>query len=339
VIDCPFDHLLALSGPSGTFEHACYDSPRIDHGYCTDDMARVLVVASRQPHPRRAVRELAATACRFLAAAQNVTGQTRNRRAATGRWSGRFGVEDCWGRSQWGLGTAANRSTDEVVRQVALAHYEHGVQQRSPWPRAMAFAALGAAEVLARNPNHYPSRLLLADAADLLGRPVSGSWPWPEPRLSYANAVLPEALLAAGDALGRSDLVDDGLTLLHWLLGRETRDGHLSFTPCGGAGPADRGPGFDQQPIEAATLADACGRAFTVSGDTAWLRGVDDAARWFQGHNDATALMWDPSTGAGYDGLHAGGVNQNQGAESTLAVIATFQQANRFDQLRSMSDS
>lgn len=41
-------------------------------------------------------------------------------------------------------------------------------------------------------------------------------------------------------------------------------------------------------------------------------------------------LMWDPETGGGFDGLHADGVNRNQGAESTLAVISTFMQAQRF---------
>jgi hypothetical protein len=40
--------------------------------------------------------------------------------------------------------------------------------------------------------------------------------------------------------------------------------------------------------------------------------------------------MWDPQTGAGFDGLHADRVNRNQGAESTLAVISTFQQVQHF---------
>jgi hypothetical protein len=40
--------------------------------------------------------------------------------------------------------------------------------------------------------------------------------------------------------------------------------------------------------------------------------------------------MWDRETGGGFDGLLADGVNLNQGAESTLAVISTLQQAQRF---------
>jgi hypothetical protein len=216
------------------------------------------------------------------------------------------------------------------MRQVALAHFDHGVQQRSPWPRSMAFAALGAAEVLAANPHHHRARLLLADAAETIGRPgPDPEWPWPEQRLTYANAALPEALIAAGDLLDRADLVGDGLTMLAWLLARETVGDHLSPTPVGGSGPGDRAPAFDQQPIEVAAMAGACSRAAAVTGDAGWLWAVHASARWFQGSNDAGAVMWDPATGGGYDGLHQGAPNLNQGAESTLALISTMQDEHR----------
>jgi len=54
------------------------------------------------------------------------------------------------------------------------------------------------------------------------------------------------------------------------------------------------------------------------------------AAAWFQGANDAGQLMWDAENGGGFDGLRADGVNRNQGAESTLAVLSTLQHARRF---------
>jgi hypothetical protein len=153
------------------------------------------------------------------------------------------------------------------------------------------------------------------------------SWPWPEPRLTYANAVLPEALIAAGTALDRPAVVQDGLVLLRWLLDRETRDGHLSPTPAGGAGPGDVLPAFDQQPIEVAAMADACARAAVATDDPAWLRGLELAIGWFAGDNDAGTVMWDPTTGGGYDGLEAAGANRNEGAESTLALLSVLQHA------------
>ena len=325
-----FGHVLSLSDGIGMFEHADHAEPRREHGYCTDDVARLLIVAVREPAESQAVLDLGRMSFRFLAESQNATGQTRNRRDAGGRWRGRYGVEDCWGRSLWAFGTTARRAHDEGMRSSALSYFDHGAKQRSPHRRAMAFAALGAAEVAQFDVRHRSARALLADAVTTIG-PLSTDrdWPWPEPRLSYANAALAEVLVAAGQILDRPDVLDDGLTLLRWLLDRETVDGHLSPTPVGGSG-RDDGPGrFDQQPIEVAALADACARAHAVTGDDDWQRGVDLAIDWFAGSNDVGAAMWDAETNGGYDGLTPTGPNLNQGAESTLALISTMQYAPR----------
>lgn len=218
------------------------------------------------------------------------------------------------------------------MRASALSYFNHGVKQRSPHRRAMAFAALGAAEVADHDHDHRHVRAsaLLADAIVTIG-PLSTEteWPWPEPRLSYANAAVPEALIAAGHILDRPEVLDDGLTLLRWLLDRETVDGHLSPTPVGGASRTDGTARFDQQPIEVAALADACARAQSVTGNDDWRAGVDLAIDWFAGNNDVGAVMWDSETGGGYDGLTSTGPNLNQGAESTLALISTLQHARR----------
>ena len=325
-----FAHLERMTDECATFEHADHSSPRREHGYCTDDMARVLVVASREPEPSEPVRDLAAKALLFVAQAQGEAGDCLNRRDHQGRWSGHYSVEDCWGRSLWGLGTAAAHSPEERVRQVALAHFERGARQRSPWARSMAFAALGAYEVTVAHPGNRAALDLLGAAAEVVGR-VDGasSWFWPEPRLRYANAVIPDSMMAAGAALGRQSLVDRGAALLAWLLDHETNDGHLSVTPVGGSGPRDLRPSFDQQPIEVAALADACARAADLAPAGLWVSGIDSAVAWFLGNNDAAAPMWDPATGGGYDGLRADGPNLNQGAESTLALISTLQHGHR----------
>jgi hypothetical protein len=326
-----FAHIAAMTDERGTFEHADHASPRPSHGYCTDDMARLLVVATREPEPDAVVRGLARTSFRFLADAQGVTGTSRNRMTNRGRWRGRRGVDDCWGRSLWGFGTAAARGGEGWLRQAALASFERGTEQRSPWSRAMAFAVLGAAEIVVVNPEHRQAVALLDDAVTIIGsRQPRSAWPWPEPRLTYANAVLPDALMAIGAARNRPDLIDQGLSLLDWLIARQTngeRGGCLSFVPVGGAGPADGAPAFDQQPIEAAALADACARAATITGESSWAGHLRRAVDWFLGDNDAGAPMIDHSTGGGYDGLSRSGPNLNEGAESTLAAISTLQHA------------
>jgi hypothetical protein len=325
-----WQHVLAMSDTIGMFEHADLASPRIDHGYCTDDMARLLIAIVREPTPGRVLGDLAGVCFRFLVEAQGVTGRVRNRRSADGRWHGPRGVEDCWGRSVWAFGTTARLAPAESIRQSARTYFRHAVGQRSPHRRAMAFAALGAAELLATTPGDQPARELLADAIDTIG-PVATDplWPWPEAHLSYANASIAEALIAAGDVLERPDALANGLALLRWLIDRQVVAGHLSVVPVGGAGPGDAPPRFDQQPIELAAIADACARAESVTGDSEWRRGVDLAIAWFAGDNDAMTPMWDPLTGGGFDGLTATGPNRNQGAESTLALIVTMQHQRR----------
>jgi hypothetical protein len=330
-----FEHLSGMSTDVGTFEHAELAQPRPEHGYCTDDMARVLVVATREPDPDGQVKGLAGVAVRFLSDAQSYTGTCRNRMDNKGRWADEPALEDAWGRCIWGLGTAAAHSDVALVRRLAVIQFERAAQVRSPWPRAMAFAALGAAEFLSVDPGHRAARELLTDYADTVAKPNGdAAWPWPEPRLTYANAVLAEAMIAAGVALDDSTLRQQGLGLLGWLLEYETAGGHLSPTPAAGRGPDDFRPAFDQQPIEVSTLADACARAAAIDPRSIWSDGVLAATAWFRGVNDAEQLMWDPETGGGFDGLHADGVNRNQGAESTLAVLSTLQHARRFSIVR-----
>ncbi|WP_231121266.1 hypothetical protein [Motilibacter peucedani] len=321
-----FSHLRRLTDAGGLYEHAEGIVPRTAHGYCVDDVARALVVVCREADPE--LSGLQEQYLGFVVSAQSEDGTFRNRRSADLRWSGASSTEDWWGRALWGLGAAVRRPASSTAREAALAAFERGAVLRSRWSRAMAFAGLGAAEVLAVRPSDPLARALLADAARAVGRPAAAaSWPWPELRLRYANAALPEVLVAAGSLLGDRSLLDDGLLLLGWLLEQETRDGHLSVVPVAGRGPADLGAGFDQQPIEVAALADACARALAVTGDDRWLGGIELAAAWFHGHNDGATPLVDTISGGGFDGLEVDGRNENQGAESTLAAISTLQHA------------
>ena len=98
----PFRHLRAMSDHRGLFEHADGSERRLEHGYCTDDNARLLVVASRAPDVG-AAHELSRLALHFVRAAQDDAGRCRNRMDATGRWTDAPTTEDCWGRSLWAV--------------------------------------------------------------------------------------------------------------------------------------------------------------------------------------------------------------------------------------------
>ena len=323
-----FDHLLRLTDDRGLFEHAHLSVPRREHGYCVDDVARGLVVVCREPAAGFAVRRLERHYLAFVLAALDPDGRCRNRMNADGAWTDEPGAGDWWGRAVWGLGTAATCAHSPAARQSALAGFRRAAEIRSPHRRAMAYAALGAAAVLRGQPGEPAALSLLEDTISCIGPAAADpAWPWPEPRLEYGNATLAQALVLAGAALEDDGALDRGLALLEFLLDVETRDGHLSMTPVGGRGRGELGPRFDQQPIEVAALADAAASAYQATDDPRWLVGVRLAWNWFLGQNDARTPMFDARTGGGYDGLEADGHNHNQGAESTLAMLATAQHA------------
>lgn len=332
-----YAHLFAMTDGIGLFEHANLTTPRPEGGYCLDDVARGLLVMCRAPTTRVTAEtigrrnQLAWTYLTFVRQAQQPDGRVLNHRGTDGAWHGAPGVGNAWGRALWGLGTAAARGRDPELCRRARAGFHRSAVLRSRWPRAMAFAGLGAAEVLRVDSGDRTARALLTDAARIVAgtRADYPGWPWPQPRLAYANAVIPDVLLAAGDALGDGALVEHGLGLLGWLVDVEAAPGYLSVTPTGGWAPGEPRPGFEQQPIEVSTLADACARAYELTGASQWSRAVELAADWFHGVNDTGSVLADDASQGCCDGLQEHGRNENQGAASTLALISTLQHAHR----------
>lgn len=320
-------HLSRLTDDRGILEHASYEHPRFEHGYCTDDNARLLVVAARDNAENPDSVLLARIAARFLIDALRDDGQIHNRMSFDRIWIDTPNTDDCWGRAIWGFGTAVSQSSDPELRTSCYEAFGSAVQARSDFLRSMCFALLGAAEIVKVDPSHEGAAALLADGVAMFAFHPNGhgSWVWPEKRLTYANALIPEAMLAVGEALGYVPLIRRGAFLLQWLIRQETAGDHLSVTPVGGRGPGDFRPGFDQQPIEVAAIADAAARASAVTGDEYWEEVIDLAVNWFLGNNDVGLSMMNADTGGGYDGLRPTSVNLNQGAESTLAMISTMQ--------------
>jgi hypothetical protein len=318
----------------GIWEHAEFTTPRVEHGYCTDDNARALIVVSRQTDPSPELVRMAGIYLAFLRDARLPEGGFHNRRSSDGSWEDVVGSDDSQGRALWALGSVAGRGPASWMRDLGLEMFGEQRDFRSPSPRANAFAVLGASEILRSLPDHAPAWDTLERCVDHLFARDDARWPWPEDRLAYDNARIPEALLAAGTLLTDDRLVDSGLRLLEWLAATEFSGGHFSFTPAAGWAPGETRPRFDQQPVEAAAMADACARAWSVTGDGMWKDLVERAAQWFLGANDTGAALYDPRTGGCEDGLGPDYTNLNQGAESTLAALAVLQQAKIIDRSR-----
>lgn len=314
-----YEHLAALTNPLGMWEHAEGTRPRVSHGFCTDDNARALILVSRDPAGPR--DDLAATYLRFVLDAQTPDGRFHNRRDPDGTWSDDVGSDDSQGRAWWALGVAARHAPHAWMRRAGLLAFDACGSFESVHLRANAYAVLGAVEILAIAPSHPRAQELLRRGMAPLAAAAASRIPWLEPRLTYDNARLPEAFLAAGAAVHDPRLTRTGLRLLTWLVEVETSVAHFSFTPAGGWTPGDPRPEFDQQPIEAGAMAEACHRAWTITGDDVWRVRALRAARWFVGLNDTGGVLYDEATGGTRDGLMRDGVNENQGAESTLAGL------------------
>jgi hypothetical protein len=158
---------------------------------------------------------------------------------------------------------------------------------------------------------------------DLYDETATDDWPWFEDVVTYDNAKLPHALILSGRWSGSRRALEIGLKSLRWLIGVQTSP-RGCFRPIGVHGFFRRGEGraaFDQQPLEAHATASACLEAFDATGDETWLHTARWAFEWFLGRNDLGLPVYDASTGGCRDGLLEDRVNENQGAESTLAML------------------
>jgi len=326
------DHLLRMTDDVGLLQHATYIVPDRFHGYCTDDNARALIVALTAQRYLAAGEELTNLACRYLSFLQhafnNDNGRFRNFMEYDRRWVEERGSEDSHARAIWALGMATALSNwDGIVSSAvslfkkalpALAHFQY--------PRPWAFAIVGIHAYLRRFSGDSEARrirdVLSEKLLALYRRNASEEWPWIEPQVTYANGKICQALLLSGQWAG-DEAIQAGLRSLEWLLKVQT-DPKGHFVPIGNHGWFHRNGGrarFDQQPIEAQNMIEACAEAYQVTQDETWIAHARRCFEWFLGKNDLNVSLYDFRTGGCSDGLTADGPSQNQGAESLLAWL------------------
>ena len=336
-------HLDRLTGALGIFQHAHGRDPALEHGYCTDDVARALVVdcahhaRTRDPAIGVAIeRDLA-----FLEQAYSFdSGRFRNLRSADGDWLDEAGTEDSHGRAIFGLAYLLRHAPSSTWAELAdaLLIWALPAALELRYARPTAYATLGC---LLIPPDARASRRsdgVLEYAAMWLERMMDAphaDWPWPDEVVTYDNGALPRALIEAGRYLRRPRMLGLGLRSLDWLFGAQTVSGQLR--PIGNRGwwPRDGMPArYDQQPIEAASLLEAALAAWRATGEPVWEVRSRMAFGWFLGANDNGVAMADPEDGSCQDGLAEGGPNGNRGAESTLAWLMSVESMAAFDQER-----
>lgn len=334
--DLDLRHLLVLTDDTGILQHARYTIADRDHGYCVDDNARALILACRGHGLRGCedLRRLASTYLAFVVHAFNEeTGRFRNFMSYDRRWLEESGSEDAHGRALWGTGVAASFAPLEGQRTLSATLFERalGASEQFTSPRSWAYALLGADAYLSGHPMTSNAARTVAVLADRLHTQFTavadGSWHWCEDYLTYDNAVLPWSLLTASRHLHHDGMQEAALRMLAWLLETQTTtDGYISLVGNGGWMQRDGlRARFDQQPLDAASLALACAEAYRHTGDMCWRDGLMRSMGWFNGANDFGAALYDPESGGCFDGLQESGVNANCGAESTVTwLLARF---------------
>lgn len=71
-------------------------------------------------------------------------------------------------------------------------------------------------------------------------------------------------------------------------------------------------------------MVDACIEAYECTNDGEWITDAYRSLNWYLGDNDRGLPLYDPFTGGCRDGLGAQGVNENEGAESTLSWLMSL---------------
>ncbi len=319
-----------MSDATGMLQHSIYSVPDRRHGYCIDDNARALMLMSAMTDLDEERRDKWTTIyASFLQYAWNPDRRRfRNFMNFDRTWCEDEGSEDSNGRTLWALGVTARDAKAAKHRDWAGAMFDltASIALDLGSLRAQAFAMLGAAAMLEAKPGHELSRTILQRFPDvhleLLADTRRPEWQWFEIVLAYDNARLPEALIRAGGALGRDDLVQCGLQTLDWICSKQTSpEGRFRAVGTESFGRPYAEPlQFDQQPLEAQATVDACLAAYRATGDKRWLDEAQRAYGWFLGANDLDLPLASPADGGCYDGLMPTGLNRNQGAESILAL-------------------
>lgn len=329
-------HLYRLTDDTGILQHATFATPNRHHGYCVDDNARALVAGLMYYDLTKdeTVLSKVDTYLAFMHYALNPgNNRFRNFMSYDRKWIEDAGSEDSHGRSIWAIGTAAQLAPNDSILALAtqLFHESLPVVESLSAPRAWAFSLLGIHQFVKRFSGDTRAkrmrRLLGERLMRLFRESQSHDWPWLEDVATYDNAKLPHALLLAGHGSDDAGMFDQGLASLEWLVKKQTlvdgrvsligndhwmtRQGHRAI--------------FDQQPIEAMAMVEACAEAYRLTLDIKWFERSKQFLGWFLGNNDTRTRLYDVQTGGCRDGLVPSGANLNQGAESTLAwLISTL---------------
>jgi glycosyltransferase involved in cell wall biosynthesis len=335
------EHLHRMSDSAGIVQHARYSIPNYHEGYCTDDNARALILTVLLEELGKDSQELHAAASTYAAflnyAFDEKIRRFRNFLSFDRRWLETDGSDDSQGRAIWALGTCVGRSRRRGFQAWAMELFQQALPacEDTTSPRTWALGLIGIHEYLRRlSGDRLVSRTsdtLTEKLVDLYERTATDDWHWFEDIASYNNAKLSHALILSGRRSDNPRVTEIGIESLRWLceiqLSPEGR-----FRPIGSNGFCRRGEPtavYDQQAIESHAMVSAAIEAYHIFKDPFWCEQAHLAFDWFLGRNDLGLPIYDTTTGGCNDGLQKHQVNENQGAESTIAFLLSLAEMQR----------
>ena len=341
------DYVKRLTDDTGIFQHAKYGIPNRKEGYCLDDNSRALIMALMAYQNNNDVEalDLLPVYLSYIHDMQLENGNFRNFLSFSRQFLDEEGTDDSFGRTIWSLGylinAAPNRSYAEFGYELffkAVPHFKNLTHLRG-----ICNTITGLSYYLRTHP--YDERILneLNILTDKLISAYHGTkgedWHWFENQMTYDNAIFPLALFHAAEITGNPEVKQVAHESLLYL---EKLTFNLnSCTPIGNDGWHVRGregamPIYDQQAIEIMAMVLMYFQAYIVTRESEYLKKMFSTYLWFLGENSLRIPLYDSETKGCADGLQPGGVNRNQGAESTLAYLISHLavlQALKYDQL------
>lgn len=326
-------HLDRLTDCTGLIQHAIYSVPRRESGYTIDDNARALRLCVRLWSYEQSDRMLdrLVVYLSLLEFAKRPGGGFHNLMNYQRQWLDTDSSGDCQGQAMRALADVVASGLPDELRHLALELLQRALPTLAELRslRAQAYVVIAYGRLRGITHDVVPRVEAIAQSAarhlvECFERSRRPGWEWFESRMTYANAVLPHALFVAERCWPGRDFGPIAAASFAFLEAQTTSAG--LFEPVGSNGWYSHGETkarYDQQPVEAVTMADAALAGFDLSGEEAFLSTLRRAHAWFAGANSEGLVIGIDRDGACYDGLMPGRVNRNQGAESTLALLWT----------------
>lgn len=328
------DHIRRMTTKDGLIQFSAISTPDIESGYTLDDNARALLAVAKHYELTNEASdlELISIYLNFILICQLENGKFLNYVDKYGNFTpnnDNENLEDANGRAIWALGEFISfkriipsdlikKATSAIEKAII---YFHKFQS----PRAISFAIKGLYFYNLENQSPKINELITALADNLVSkyRGVSDeNWKWYEDYLTYANSVLPEAMLYAGLATGSELFKDIAKTSFDFLLSVIFKDDQIKVISNQGWHHKGKSANqFGEQPVDVAASILALQTFYKVYEEPRYKDQMQFAFDWFLGKNHLHNIVYNPKTGGCYDGLEQDHVNLNQGAESTISYL------------------